>query len=66
MPILKLNKDDEEKEIEFEVEYLASLSRKERFTMMFKKTEEMLSLLKKSGYRKTSEIIKRKDVKNKK
>ena len=60
MPILKLNKDEEEKEIEFEVEYLASLSRKERFTMMFKKTEEMLSLLKKSGYRKTSKIIKRK------
>ena len=58
-PILKLDKPDKEKEIDFELKYLASLSTKERFEMMLKKKEEIVSLLKKSGYRKPFEIIKR-------
>ena len=60
MVILKLDKDDEEEEMDFELQYLASLSTQQRFQLMFKKTEEILALLKKRGYRKAPEIIKRK------
>lgn len=58
-PILKLKNDNEEKEIEFELKYLLSLTTRRRFEMMFKKSEEMRKLLEKSGHRKASEIIKR-------
>ena len=57
--ILKLTKHNKKKEIEFELDYLGSLTVKERFKMMFKKTKEMLDLLRKNGYRRTSQIIKR-------
>ncbi len=65
MAILKLDKDDEDKEIEFELDYFTSLTTKQRFEMMFTKTREMLRLLssatcKKDGLRTTTEIIKRK------
>jgi hypothetical protein len=64
MAILKLDRYDESKEIEFELDYLASLTTGERFEMMFQKTEEMLNLLssatgKRNERRKTTEIIKR-------
>ena len=64
MAILKLDKDDEDREIKFELDYLTSLTTAQRFQMMFTKTEEMLSLLnsatgKRSENRKTTEIIKR-------
>lgn len=49
-PILKLKKHNEEKEIEFELKYLLSLTTRQRFEMMFKKSEEMKRLLEKSGY----------------
>jgi len=57
--ILKLSTDDEDKEIEFELNYLMSLTTKQRFEMMFKKTQEIRNLLENCGYRETSEIIKR-------
>ena len=64
MAILKLDKHDEAKEIEFELDYLTSLTTRERFEMMFQKREEMLNLLssatgKRNERRKTTEIIKR-------
>jgi hypothetical protein len=59
MPILKLSKSNPDKEIEFELNYLKSLTTEQRFQMMFKKTEEIRNLLKSHGYRKTSQIIKR-------
>ena len=46
MTVLKLDKHDEAKEIEFELNYLLSLTTRERFELMFKKTREMLSLRK--------------------
>ena len=58
-PILKLKKHNEGKEIEFELKYLLSLTTRQRFKMMFKKSEEMKRLLEKSGHRKTVQIIKR-------
>jgi len=59
MAILKLDRHNEEREIEFELDYLTSLTTKQRFQMMFQKTKEMLSLLKRNEHRKTTEIIKR-------
>ena len=61
MAILKLDKHDEDKEIELELDYLTSLTTQQRFELMFRKTEELLSLRKKKiARRKTTEIIKRK------
>ncbi len=57
--ILKMGRYDKKKEIEFEIKFLKSLSVKQRFNMMFKKTEEMINLLEKSGHRRPSQIIKR-------
>lgn len=59
MAILKLRRHNEKKEIEFELDYLTSLTTGERFEMMFRKTQEMLSLLKRNANRKATEIIKR-------
>ena len=61
MAILKLDKHDEAKEIEFELDYLTSLTTGERFEMMFRKTQEMLILRKKTNANRAfTEIIKRK------
>ena len=60
MVILKLNKHNEKKEIEFELDYLASLTTRQRFELMFRKTKEMLSLSKRNERRKITKIIKRK------
>ena len=57
--ILKLDRHDEAREIAFELEYLSSMSVKQRFEMMFKKSDEMRSLLKNHGYREDTQIIKR-------
>ena len=59
MPVLKLEKDDEDREIEFELNYLKSLSTKKRFLIMQRKSDEMKKMLRKSGYRKSAEIVKR-------
>jgi len=58
-PILKLNQHNLKKEIEFELRFLKSLTVRQRFELMFKKTKEIVSLLEKSGHRRPFEIIKR-------
>lgn len=60
MPILKLDKHNEAKEIEFELDYLASLTTQQRFELMFRKTHQMRSLLKRNERRAVTQIIKRK------
>jgi hypothetical protein len=57
--ILKLDRHNEKEEITFELKFQMSLTTRQRFEMMFKKTEEMKKLLEKSGHRKAFEIIKR-------
>ena len=59
MAVLKLEKDDENAEVEFELRYLKSLTTKERFLIMQNKSDEMKKMLRKRGYRKSAEIIKR-------
>jgi hypothetical protein len=58
--VLLLDRDDEKKEIDFELRYLLSLTVRERFMLMQKKSREMLALLEQHGHRRTAEVIKRK------
>jgi len=58
--ILVLDDHDEDKEIEFELNYLASLTINQRISLMENKSKELKSILKKNGHRKTPQIIKRK------
>jgi hypothetical protein len=58
-PILKLDDDDEEKEIAFELDYQLSLDADQRFRMMFQKSKELAEMLVKNGHRRPFEIIKR-------
>ena len=57
--ILKLADSDEEKEIQFELDYLFSLTVQERFWLMMNRNRELLNILEKNGHRRSSEIIKR-------
>ncbi|MBW2407162.1 MAG: hypothetical protein JRF17_07310 [Deltaproteobacteria bacterium] len=59
MAVLKIEKDDENREIEFELSYLKSLTTRERFLLMLNKSDEMKKMLVKYGYRKSAEIVKR-------
>lgn len=58
-PILKINRHNEAKEILFELRYQMSLTSRERFELMFKKTKEIKDMLEKSGHRRPFKIIKR-------
>jgi hypothetical protein len=57
--ILKLSQHDETKELEFQLDYLRSLTFEERLSLMRKKSEEMLRRLVNLGYRRPFEIAKR-------
>lgn len=60
MPVLKLAKDDPQKELIFELDYQKSLTSTQRFRMMTKRSKEILQRLISHGYRKPFEIVKRK------
>jgi len=57
--ILILKDHCEADEIDFELEYLLSLSVEERFHLMENKSREIKHLLEQNGHRRPSEIIKR-------
>jgi hypothetical protein len=59
MAVLKTRAENERVEIEFELDYLASLTTQQRFEMMLRKSREMASLRKRHGSRRTTQIIKR-------
>lgn len=59
VPILKLDDHDEEKEIEFELSWLLSLTLQERFQLMFRKTKELIELLERNGHRRPDQITRR-------
>lgn len=59
MAVLKLEKNNESQEIEFELDYLTSLTTRQRFQMMLQKSREMALLLKRNGRRKSTQVIKR-------
>ena len=58
--ILVLRKSDEKREIEFELNYLTSLSLRDRFALMQEKGRELKINLEKNGHRTAPAIIKRK------
>ncbi len=51
MPILKLRQDDERAEAESELDYLTSLTTRERFELMLRKSREMALPLRRHGRR---------------
>src|SRR4030042_1971865 len=51
--VLKLSADDEEKELEFELDYLSSLTFEERLQMMREKSREMLKQMIDHGHRRS-------------
>lgn len=57
--VLKLRRHNKQKEVDFELKYLQSLTIQQRFRMVFEKSKQMRELLKRSGHRKAFEIIKR-------
>ena len=57
--VLKLSVNDEEKELEFELDYFSSLTVEERLRMMREKSKEMLKQMIDHGHRRPFEIIKR-------
>jgi len=59
MAILKLNTPHPDKEIAFELNYLLRLTIQQRFRMMFAKSQELLSLLRRNENRKTPQVFKR-------
>jgi hypothetical protein len=58
-PIMKLEEHDEDRERAFELDYLLSLSTRERFHLMRKRSDEMKRTLLRLGHRKPVEIVKR-------
>jgi hypothetical protein len=58
--LLILRKDDEKREIEFELNYLTSLSLHDRFALMLNKGRELKINLEKNGHRTAPAITKRK------
>jgi len=57
--ILALEKDDPERELEFELDFQASLTTQERFEMMFRRSREVAEHMSRDGYPKTPAIVKR-------
>ena len=57
--ILKLAHHDPDRELEFELKFLKSLTIQQRFTLMQRKSQELLALLNAHGYRRTPQIVKR-------
>ncbi len=59
MPILKLERDDEEREFEFDLDYLMSLTTPQRYELMFRRSAEAVERMIRHGYINPIEIVKR-------
>ena len=57
--ILKLSRPDEERELEFDLDFLVSLTFEERLKMMREKSREMLRQMVEHGHRRPFEVVKR-------
>jgi hypothetical protein len=58
--LLVLREGNEQREIEFEIDYLTSLSVSDRFALMLGKSRELRLNLEKNGHRTAPAIIRRK------
>jgi hypothetical protein len=59
MAVLKLDRDDEDREMEFELDYQMSLTFEQRYRMMEEASRYLITMLEKHEERKPFEIIKR-------
>lgn len=59
MPILKLTEADEARELEFEIEFLLTLSFEERWRMMVEESDRIARTLIESGQREPVALVKR-------
>jgi hypothetical protein len=57
--ILELSGDDPDRELDFDLQWLRSLSTQERFRLMFRRSREIGEMLIGSGHRKPFEIVRR-------
>jgi len=59
--ILKVGRDEQDgkRELEFELDYLATLTVQERFEMMFRRSRQMREMLERHGHPRVAEIFKR-------
>ena len=57
--ILKLEADDEARELQFDLDHLRSLTIEQRFEMVLTQSEIVARILLDRGHRKPSEIVKR-------
>jgi len=57
--ILKLSEDDPERELSFELDFLLSLSTRERFELMRERSEKIMLCLLRHGHREPAEIVER-------
>jgi len=57
--ILKTAADDPERELEFELAYLRSLTTQERFDLMFRKSRELAESLARHGHHRPAGVFKR-------
>ena len=57
--ILVLAEDDPERELDFELAYLRSLTTQQRFDLMFRRSREMAEMLTRYGHREPVAIIER-------
>jgi hypothetical protein len=61
MPVLKVepNGASEEEELEFELDYMQSLTTAQRFEMMFRRSRQIAEELLRRGHRRPAQIAKR-------
>ena len=59
MAVLKLKETNKRQEIEFELDYLTSLTTRQRYQMMLRRSREMALLLKRNGHRRSAQVVKR-------
>ncbi len=57
--VLQLSGHDEKREMDFELDFLRSLTLAQRFRLMQKKTRELLQLLRHSGHRRPPQVAQR-------
>lgn len=57
--ILKLAEDDEEKELQFELDYLATLSTAERLAKLLDLRKYVITIMKQHGHRGSPKVVKR-------
>jgi hypothetical protein len=57
--IYKCERDDDDAELEFELDFQASLTTAERFQMMLDRSEEIRMMLHRNGNIETPQIVKR-------